>query len=219
MDYDRLIDQLTPHPVDRLALRAVARAMADHPLLAGRAEAVVRELARPAVRPDGAPYTPEECLAYAADFMQAIGIPGSLAAPVLGFIGEVDMDSVPDEAIEDEGVVSHVEAAMREDGGPDRYFRSPEAQRQYGEALARLNAPQEAAQMPPRTRAYEREQADVDIAAYERMMRDEPGKYWGDADAQRNYRAAIERRLAADALPAAAAPEGGGDSPAGLPPD
>jgi hypothetical protein len=139
--HDKFIDRLTVDPTDRAALRAVAAGMESNPMFAGRAEAILQELARPApeTHADGRQFTGEDCLAYAGSFMEAIGFPADMASSTLGAINQVDFDAISTQAIEDAGLVEHLDRAMRDD--PDGYARSPDAQRAYAEALERLNAP------------------------------------------------------------------------------
>jgi hypothetical protein len=96
--------------------------MADNPMLAGRSEALLRELARPAVRPDGTEYSGEECLEYAADFMRTTAVPQDLVFPTLSLVGEAAVETDIGR-IEDQAVVDHVEATMQTD--PDGWFRAP----------------------------------------------------------------------------------------------
>jgi hypothetical protein len=116
----------------------LAAGMEHNPILNGRAEAVLRELARPAVRPDGTAYSPEECLEYAADFMRMTGVPQDLVFPTLNLIGDAVVETDVGR-IEDAGIVQHVEDAMR--GDVDGYFKSAHAQQEYGKALERLSVP------------------------------------------------------------------------------
>jgi hypothetical protein len=56
MGHEKLIHSLTGDPMERAALKAVASSLEGNPFLAaGRAEAILQELARPAVRPNGEP--------------------------------------------------------------------------------------------------------------------------------------------------------------------
>jgi hypothetical protein len=188
--YDRYIDRLTADPRDRAALRAVADEMDANPMLAGRAEAVLRELARPApeTHADGREFTGEDCLAYAGSFMEAIGIPGNLASVTLQRLGEVDFDAVSTEMIEDAGLIQHVESAMRDD--PDGYARNPDAQTAYAEALARLNTPA----VPNGTMVYNSNDSGR-RAEIEALMREDGGrKYWNDQAVRREYSQILQRQ-------------------------
>jgi hypothetical protein len=173
--------------------------MESNPMFARKAEAILEELARPAVRPNGTVLSPEECLQYAGSFMEMVGIPADTASATLDLIGEVDFDSISTQAIEDAGFIQHVESAMRDD--PSGYARNHDAQREYAEALERLNARQ------PEP-SYWTDTDDRRLVEIERKhMCATPGSqewrdYW-QGPLQAEYADLLSRKMAPAALPAA----------------
>jgi hypothetical protein len=195
--HDRYIDHLTANPADRAALRAVAAGMEDNPMFAGRAEAILQELARPtpATHPDGREFTPEDALAYAISFAEVIGVPSDMASSTLAAIGDVDFDAISTQAIEDADLIQHVESAMRDD--PSGYARNHDAQREYAEALERLNAPL----VPDGTLIYSSRDADR-RAEIEQAMRTDGGRpYWNSPAMQIEYGVILRRQTAPAAPP------------------
>jgi hypothetical protein len=208
--FDRLINTLTDDPSDRAALRALAAGMDDNPMMAGgRTEALLRELARPAVRPDGVEYTNEEAFAYATDFADAIGIPSGLIAPALSAIGDAEVDIG---LIEDQAVVDHIESVMRND--PDGCFGAPEeTRREYEAALERLNAPRPAAEPggpifdDPAYRLAVRGHDERRRAEIEQIMRTDGGRpYWNSPAMQREYGEILSRQAAPPVMPTGEVP-------------
>jgi hypothetical protein len=204
MDHERLIRTLASDMADRAALRAVAAQMDSNPMTSSRTEAVLRELARPAPEtwPDGRPFTQQDCLDYATSFMEASGIPGDLALLAIDAIADVSIDDVPTEQLEDQGLVDHLDEALRTD--PGGLARNPDAEQEYQGALERLNAPR----LAPAYTAEQRARDDARIAEIEsRYMRAEPGSadwkaYWrNDSPMPGEYRQIQERRLAPPAGP------------------
>jgi hypothetical protein len=197
--YDRLIDTLTTDPADRIALKAVASGLDTNPFAAGRVEAIIHQLAQPAVKPDGTPFTGEESLAYMTDFATVIGIPPDVVTPALYGVGDVDIDEISTEAIEDQGLVDHVEASMKAD--PVAYSRSSQAQDEYRSALERLNTRQ------PES-SYWTDTDDRRLTEIEsKYMRAEPGsqawrEYW-QGGLQAEYGDLLARKMAPPAMPAA----------------
>jgi hypothetical protein len=73
--------------------------MESNPMFAGRAEAILQELAMPtpATHADGREFTAEDASDYATSFIAAIGVPSDMAASTLGAIREVDFDEISTE--------------------------------------------------------------------------------------------------------------------------
>jgi hypothetical protein len=189
--HDRFIDRLTSDPVERSALMAVASTLDGNPFMAaGRAEAILQELARPAVKPDGTPFSGEESLAYMTDFAGAIGVPADVISPALRSIGDVDTDAIPTETIEDSAVIAHLEQAMRDD--PDGWRKNEHAQQEYRAALERLNTPA----VPDGTMTYSSNDAGR-RAEIEQAMRTDGGRaYWNNPGMQREYGEILQRQTA-----------------------
>jgi len=199
--YDRLINTLTTDPLDQARLRALAAGMEAHPTLASRAEAILRELARPPAWPDGSEMSPQQCSAYCVDFLFTIGVPSGLISPLLELMDDASLDDVSTERIEDEAVVAHLEQAMKDD--PAGYLKNPHAQKEYAAALERLNAPPPPGKGPT---DWERQRDAERCAVIERdYMRAEPGspewkEYWR-GPLQQELAEILERQVAPVAMP------------------
>jgi hypothetical protein len=201
--FDRLIDALATDVGDRLALRAIAARMDANPMTSSRTEAVLRELARPAPEtwPDGREFTPQDCLDYATSFMEASGIPADLAFSSIEAVTDVSLDDVSTEQIEDQGLVDHVNEALRTD--PGGLAKNPHAESEYRAAQARLNAPPR----PDKGQTeWERERDAARRAVIERdYMRAEPGsqawkEYW-KGPLQQELAEILERQTAPPPMP------------------
>jgi hypothetical protein len=120
---------------------------------------------------------------------------------------EAVMSPMPTPA-EDQETIAKANDLLSKDAAA--YFRDEELQERMFEAIERQAAPQSGpATLGPPLTDIEIEQriGRQEIAKFERMMREEPGKYWGSPQLQAAYRGAIERANAApEAEPPAAAP-------------
>jgi hypothetical protein len=150
----------------------------------------------PAAAPEPGPAQPA---AVPEQLMGAIGIPADLASPTLELIANATLDGTSTEAIEDQALVDHVEASMKAD--PAAYFRSTDAQREYAESLARLNAPQRATGP-----GYGEEARSADTrrrGEIEQAMRTDGGKpYWSSPLMQKEYGEILARQTAPPPMPA-----------------
>jgi len=197
--HDEFVDHLASNPAERLLLKEVARRLQDNPFAAagGRLEAILDQLAQPAVKPDGSPFSGEESFAFITDFAGALGVPPDVVTPALFQIGDIDLEEIPTEQIEDAAVVAHLEEAMRVD--IDGYAKSQHAQDEYRAALGRLNTPR------PES-SYWTDTDDRRLAEIEqKYMRAEPGSenwkaYWR-GPLQAEYAGLLERKMAPLALP------------------
>jgi hypothetical protein len=117
---------------------------------------------------------------------------------------------------EDAATIAKANALLTKDAAA--YFADQELQEEMFEALERQTAPQSEppALGPPLTDVeIEQRIGRTDMAKFERMMRDEPGKYWGSPQLQAAYRDAIGR---ANAAPPAAPAEATAAAPEPVPP-
>ena len=122
---------------------------------------------------------------------------------------EAVMSPIPTLA-EDQETIAKANALLAKDAAA--YFADQELQEAMFEALERQAAPQSGppALGPPLSDVeIEQRIGRQDMQKFERMMREEPQRYWGSPQLQEAYRDAIERATAAPpAAPAeAAAPE------------
>jgi hypothetical protein len=118
----------------------------------------------------------------------------------------------PPTAQEDAATIAKANELLSKDAAA--YFRDDELQERMFEALERQAAPQSGPALGPPLTDVEIEQkiGRQDMQKFERMMREEPQRYWGSPQLQEAYRDAIERATAApEAEAPAAAPLGVAD--------
>ena len=124
---------------------------------------------------------------------------------------EAVMSPMPTPA-EDQETIAKANDLLSKDAAA--YFRDDELQERMFEALERQAAPQSGPALGPPLTDVEIEQkiGRQDMQKFERMMREEPQRYWGSPQLQEAYRDAIERATAApEAEAPAAAPLGVAD--------
>jgi hypothetical protein len=198
MSLETYVDRLSSDPQERAILQAVARGLEGNPFASGgRGEAFLHQLIQPAERPDGTPLTPEESLEFMTSFGDAIGVPVDVVTPALYQIADVDLGDISTEAIEDQGLVDHLNDALRND--PAGLVKNPHAEKEYQTALTRLNNPR-----PEKSHWTNHDDARVaEIEA--KYMRAEPGthdwkQYWR-GPLQAEYAGLLERKMAPQPMP------------------
>jgi hypothetical protein len=93
---------------------------------------------------------------------------------------------------EDVAMIARADELLR--SNPEGYWRDHELQEAVLEARERQEAAP-AASPSVDTYAIERRIAEGDVDKFARMMREEPGKYWGSPELQRQHHDAIEASL------------------------
>ena len=121
-------------------------------------------------------------------------------------------------AEEDEATIERANELMRTDAAA--YWRDEELQELALEATERQQAaPQATTGLGPALSDIEIEQriGRQDMARYEQMIREEPGKYWSSPEIQAAYRDAIDRATTSPAPIAPAEPAAPTTEPASVP--
>jgi hypothetical protein len=115
---------------------------------------------------------------------------------------------------EDRATIARANELLAKDA--TAYFRDAQLQEDMLEALERQAAPQSEPALGPPLTDVEIEQriGRQDMQKFERMMREEPQRYWGSPHLQASYRDAIERATTAPAVPVEAAPPVAADNAA-----
>jgi hypothetical protein len=145
-----VIDQLFTSEPDRALARAwTAKLDADG--LGDRTEVLIREAAATAKRGDGTERAQAQAREYLADFAKTIGVPEHHVASSMAWLDEAPSETAApgskllppsDNEIERRMArqeADKIEEVMRTD--PQRYWRSPDMQSKYHDALERSIAP------------------------------------------------------------------------------